>query len=103
LIRVDPQPSPDQSQTLLPAQPPGCASELSLVVELERAGDDALLRVVSLLHRRRCRVTAAEFSALPGARARLALRLLAPPAHAGRVEQWLGSLVDVCGVARAGA
>jgi hypothetical protein len=88
---------------MLPAQPPGGASELSLVVELHRAGDDALLRVISLLHRRRCRVTAAEYSALPGARAKLALRLLAPPAHAGRVEQWLGSLIDVCAVARTGA
>ena len=103
MIRVDPQASADPSQLRLAAQPPGSAAELSLVVELHRAGDDALLRVISLLHRRRCRVTAAEFSALPGARARVALRLLAPPAHAGRIEQWLGSLIDVDAVAQTGA
>jgi hypothetical protein len=56
--------------------------------------------VISLLHRRRCRVTAAEFSALPGARGQLAVTLLAPPAHAARVQQWLGSLVDVHEVVR---
>jgi hypothetical protein len=77
------------------------AAELSLRVELHRTGDDALLRIVSLLHRRRCRVTAAEFSAAPGANGRLALRMLAPAAHAGRVEHWLSSLVDVGEVARA--
>jgi hypothetical protein len=75
-------------------------AELSLRVELHRTGDDALLRIVSLLHRRRCRVTAAEFAAAPGAPGRLALRMLAPPAHVGRVEHWLGSLVDVRAVAR---
>lgn len=74
---------------------------MALVVELHRAGDDALLRVISLLHRRRCRVTAAEFSTTPDAPGRLSLRLLAPPAHAGRIEQWLGSLIDVREVARA--
>ena len=103
MIRVDPPPSAGPAQLRLAAQPPGSASELSLVVELHRAGDDALLRVISLLHRRRCRVTAAEFSALPDARARLALRLLAPAAHAGRIEQWLGSLIDVGAVVRKGA
>jgi hypothetical protein len=82
------------------AEPAAAGAELSLIVELHRTGDDALLRVISLLHRRRCRVTAAEFSALPGTPGRLALRLLAPPAHAGRIEQWLGSLIDVRGVAR---
>ena len=102
LIRVDPQPKAGSSQSTprAGAQPRAAAAELSLIVELDRAGDDALLRVISLLHRRRCRVTAAEFSAPPGAQGRIALRLLAPPAHAGRVEQWLGSLIDVRGVAR---
>jgi hypothetical protein len=77
------------------------AAELSLVVELRGAGDDELLRVISLLHRRRCRVTAAEFSRPSGVAGRLTLRLLTPPAHAGRVEQWLASLIDVGRVARA--
>jgi hypothetical protein len=77
------------------------AAEVSLRVELDRTCDDALLRIVSLLHRRRCRVTAAEFSAEPGASGRLALRMLAPAAHASRVEHWLASLIDVREVARA--
>jgi hypothetical protein len=112
VIRVDPQshaesaspspPSPPASPPFPPASAPpgGAAIELSLIVELHRAGDDALLRVISLLHRRRCRVTAAEFSALPDARGRLALTLLAPPAHAARVQRWLGSLIDVREVVR---
>jgi hypothetical protein len=76
-------------------------AELTLIVELRGAGDDELLRVISLLHRRRCRVTAAEFSRRPGVAGRLTLRLLAPPSHARRVEQWLASLIDVHAVARA--
>jgi hypothetical protein len=87
--------------TRAPEQPNDDSAEVALNVELHRAGDDALLRIVSLLHRRRCRVTAAEFSAAPGASGRLALRMLAPAAHAGRVEHWLSSLVDVGEVARA--
>ena len=101
LIRADPQPHADPSPSPRAVPPPGGAvTELSLIVDLDRAGDDALLRVVSLLHRRRCRVTAAEYSALPGARGQLAVSLLAPPAHAARVQQWLGSLVDVGDVGR---
>ena len=100
MIRVDPQPNTDSPGSPAPAAQSRPGSELSLVVELHRAGDDALLRVISLLHRRRCRVKAAEFSAGPDASGRLALRLLAPPAHAGRIEQWLGSLIDVGAVAR---
>jgi hypothetical protein len=99
---VDPQPKADSSEPPLRAGAHAtvATAELSLIVELNRAGDDALLRVISLLHRRRCRVIAAEFTQLPGAQGRLALRLLAPAAHAGRVDQWLGSLIDVRGVAR---
>jgi hypothetical protein len=103
LIRVeDPQPNADAPPPSTRAQAPQSASssELSLIVELHRAGDDALLRVISLLHRRRCRVMAAQFSAPPDAPGQLALRVLAPPAHVGRIEHWLGSLVDVRGVAR---
>ena len=64
LIRADAPPHVDSPPPSLwvRAQPPVPASELSLILELDRGCDDALLRVISLLHRRRCRVTAAEFS-----------------------------------------
>jgi acetolactate synthase regulatory subunit len=82
-----------------PSHPNPDATELTLTVEFEDAADDALLRVLSTLHRRRCRVTAAEFAAGLAAdqagSGRLALRIQAPAAHAGRVGHWLNSLVDV--------
>jgi hypothetical protein len=65
------------------------------MVEFAADADDALLRVLSTLHRRRCRVTAAEFAADRRASGQLALRIQAPAAHAGRVAHWLNSLVDV--------
>jgi hypothetical protein len=68
---------------------------LTLLVEFGDDADDALLRVLSTLHRRRCRVTAAEFAADRAAPGRLALRIQAPAAHAGRVGHWLSSLIDV--------
>ena len=71
------------------------ATELTLMVELAENADDALLRVFSTLHRRRCHVTAAEFAADRRASGWLALRVQAPTAHAGRVADWLNSLVDV--------
>jgi hypothetical protein len=102
LIRAEPQPNAGSPPPPPRAHAPHSAAscELSLIVELHRTGDDALLRVISTLHRRRCRVTAAEFSAPPQAPGRLALRVLAPPAHVGRIEHWLGSLIDVREVAR---
>ena len=82
-----------------PSHPDPGATELTLTVEFNDDADDALLRVLSTLHRRRCRVTAAEFAAEFGtdqaASARLALRIQAPAGHAGRVGHWLNSLVDV--------
>jgi hypothetical protein len=82
-----------------PLQPNPGATELMLTVEFNDDAGDALLRVLSTLHRRRCRVTAAEFAAEsasdPAASGRLALRIEAPAAHAGRVGHWLNSLVDV--------
>jgi hypothetical protein len=78
-----------------PSQLNAGATELRLVVEFGDDADDALLRVLSTLHRRRCRVTAAEFAADPAAPGRLALQIQAPAAHAGRVGHWLSSLIDV--------
>jgi hypothetical protein len=80
-------------RTLSP--PHAGATELMLTVEFCDDADDALLRVLSTLHRRRCRVTAAEFAADRPEPGRLALRIQAPAAHAGSVAQWLNSLVDV--------
>ena len=101
MIRATTQSNFDSADSPPGAGAGSAAAELSLVVELRGAGDDELLRVISLLHRRRCRVTAAEFSRPPGVAARLTLRLLPPAAHAGRVEQWLASLIGVGRVARA--
>ena len=80
------------------AAPPsstGTHQELRLWLELERDSGSALLRVVSTLHRRRCRVLHASFR--PGADNRDALELTvqAPNAHAARVEHWLRGLVEV--------
>ena len=98
-----------------PLHPGTGATELTLTVEFNDDADDALLRVLSTLHRRRCRVTAAEFAAgfasevaagfasdraAPG---RLALRIEAPAAHADRVGHWLNSLVDVRNVSATSA
>ncbi len=76
-------------------QPNPGATELTLMVEFASDADDGLLRVLSTLHRRRCRVTAAEFGASRAVPGRVALRIQAPPAHAGRVADWLNSLIDV--------
>ena len=78
-----------------PSHPNPGATELTVTVEFTDDADDALLRVLSTLHRRRCRVTAAEFAAEHSASGRLALRIQAPDAHAGHVGHWLSSLVDV--------
>lgn len=75
-------------------------TELTLTLVLDGASDSALLRVVTTLHRRRCRVTAAGFRAERG---ELELRLEANPAHARRIEQWLQALVEVRQVSRRAA
>jgi hypothetical protein len=78
-----------------PSPPNAQAIELTLMVEFAADADDALLRVLSTLHRRRCRVTAAEFAADQCACGQLAVRIQAPAALAPRVAHWLDSLVDV--------
>ena len=57
---------------------------------------DAVIRVLVVLRRRRCRVTRVEFVA--GDRhygGRLEIAVAAPAAHAHCLERWLGQLVDV--------
>ena len=82
---------------MIRALPPSKAGtrELALTVEFSDDADDALLRVLSTLHRRRCRVTAAEFAADRAAPGRVALRIQAPSTQAGHVGHWLNSLIDV--------
>jgi hypothetical protein len=57
---------------------------------------DALLRVLSLLQRRRCRVLGVDYVArdrhYPG---RFVICVEAPPGRTGCVERWLANLVDV--------
>lgn len=83
------------TRTVAPPSPAPTHKELHLELELERDSGSALLRVVSTLHRRRCRVLRATFR--PGAHDRDALDLIvqAPHAYAPRVEDWLRGLVDV--------
>jgi hypothetical protein len=86
MTRVDAPPSPTLA----------AAAEICLTLELARENDAALLRVVSTLHRRRCRVLDASFRGDTDAGTdRLELRIEAPGAYAARVEHWLRGLVDV--------
>ena len=78
--------------------PLGAPTQLTLSVELKIGGECGLLRALSLLHRRRCRVVEARYWSAAGAD-RLTLRVQAPPRHAHCVEMWLASLVDVHAVA----
>jgi hypothetical protein len=76
-----------------PPSPTSTQTELRLSLELERDSGSALLRVVSTLHRRRCRVMHASFRPASSERDALDLVVQAPGAYAGRVEHWLGALV----------
>jgi hypothetical protein len=73
-------------------------SELALTLQLERDSQSAFLRALALLHRRRCRVTRADFRSHASRCDVLELTIQAPPRHAHRVGAWLSALVDVHGV-----
>jgi hypothetical protein len=83
------------TRAVAPPSPISTQAELHLTLELERGSSSALLRVVSTLHRRRCRVLRASFHASPTGRDELDLIVQAPTAHAARVEHWLRGLRDV--------
>lgn len=88
-------------RTMSPSSPPAAPItpiELTVSVELQTGSECGLLRTLSLLHRRRCRVLEARYWSAAGAD-RLTLRVQAPPRHAHCVEMWLSSLVDVHTVA----
>jgi hypothetical protein len=84
------------SPAVAPPSPRSTQTELHLSLELASgASSSALLRVVSTLHRRRCRVVHASFRLAAGGRDELDLVIEVPRSHAGRVEHWLRGLVDV--------
>lgn len=71
---------------------------LTLTLEVHD-GPDVLVRVLTLLRRRRCEITHVEYLARdrhhPG---RLVVGIVPPRAHAHCVEAWLRNLVDVADV-----
>jgi hypothetical protein len=69
--------------------------ELTLTLELDPDRPAALLRTLVLLHRRRCRVSEAEYRSRIDGRDYLNLRVQAPPAHAHCVPAWLSALLEV--------
>jgi len=69
---------------------------LALVVELDPADDAALLRVLSLLARRRCAVVRAAFAPEPSATCHLLSLELRPPGELRQnVVAWISGLVPV--------
>jgi acetolactate synthase regulatory subunit len=74
-------------------------TEMTLSLELSAESDCALLRALTLLHRRRCRVLEARYE---GAE-HLSLVVDAPSRHAHCVEAWLSALVDVRAVSTGAA
>ena len=72
-------------------------STATTTFELEVTDDPAaVVRVLGTLQRRRCRITAVDFSRADRHRpGRLLVSVDAPPSHAHRMGAWLANLVDV--------
>lgn len=85
--------------TTSPAPP---STELELSIELRTGTESGLLRALTLLHRRRCRVLEARYDTAAGAD-RLSVRVAAPARHAHCIPAWLSSLIDVNGVTAYGS
>jgi hypothetical protein len=85
--------------TALPPQPETATAsghvELAFTLELDPGSPAALLRIVGLLHRRRCRVIEAGYRSRIDRDDRLKLRIEAPWAHAHCVAAWLSALLEV--------
>jgi acetolactate synthase regulatory subunit len=79
---------------------PSRATRTPRLVALDvRNTPDVLNRVLTLLLRRRCRVTRVEFVAASAHRpGSLVLGFDAPAAHADRAAVWLSALIDVVSV-----
>jgi len=81
-----------------PASTRGLACRVALDVH---DGPDVLVRVLTLLRKRRCVITGVDYLAPdrhhPG---RMVIALDAPMTHAHCVEAWLANLVDVVEVAQ---
>jgi hypothetical protein len=77
-------------------------TELTLSIELRPGADAGLLRALTLLHRRRCRVLEASYGTARGTD-RLSVRVEAPPRHAHCLQAWLSSLIDVDAVTAYGS
>jgi hypothetical protein len=69
--------------------------ELRLTLELDSDSPTALVRTLTLLHRRRCRVTEAEYRSCIAGCDYLDLQVQAPSAHAHCVPAWLSALLEV--------
>lgn len=69
--------------------------ELALSLELQPGSETALLRTLTLLHRRRCQVLEARYDASEAGGDRLTVRVAAPPRHAHCVASWLSALIEV--------
>jgi acetolactate synthase small subunit len=71
----------------------------TLALQTRADAPDVLMRVLSLLLRRRCVVAHVEFLAADRHRpGRLVVAFDAPAAHADRIADWLHALVDVLAV-----
>ena len=71
----------------------------TLALQTRADAPDVLMRVLSLLLRRRCVVAHVEFLAADRHRpGRLVVGFDAPAAHADRMAEWLHALVDVLAV-----
>lgn len=93
-----PNPVPPVSVVAHRPRPPARLRR-TLALQTRAEAPDVLMRVLSLLLRRRCVVAHVEFLAADRHRpGRLVVAFDAPAAHADRMADWLHALVDVLAV-----
>ena len=93
-------PNPVPSVSVVAHRPrPPARLRRTLALQTRAEAPDVLMRVLSLLLRRRCVVAHVEFLAADRHRpGRLVVAFDAPAAHADRMADWLHALVDVLAV-----
>ena len=93
-------PTPVPSVSVVAQRPrPPARLRRTLTLQTREDAPDVLMRVLSLLLRRRCVVAHVEFLAADRHRpGRLVVAFDAPAAHADRMADWLHALVDVLAV-----